>query len=179
VTRRWLSIWCGALAAGCTARPPAPAPGGAAATGAPPALPVVALAREGCYGGCERSRLELRGDGTVVRTRGQSPGAGRPDGPGDTGAVAGADVRRLAAHLERAGFLALDSAYVPGAPGCGPYAPDAPTVTLSLRTARGRHAVRHDHGCATAPRLLLTLEGAVDSVGDPRRWLRSRTAGGR
>lgn len=144
---------------------------------AAPPLPVVRLVREGCYGGCEPSALELRGDGTVVEERGPA----RREGAAvrRAGAVAAADVRRLAERLERDGFRALDSAYVQGAPGCGPYAADAPTVTIALRTRRGAHVVRYDHGCASAPRLLLTLEAAVDSVGDPRRWLRSRTAGDR
>jgi hypothetical protein len=55
--------------------------------------------------------------------------------------------KSLVAHLEARGFFELDSAYVPGRPGCIHAATDAPSATLTVIAGARKKTVRYYYGC--------------------------------
>jgi Domain of unknown function (DUF6438) len=149
--------------AGCGHRAPeVPVPDGASVNGT-----LVTLERGPCFGTCPVYRVSLAGDGTVefVGTRFVAR-----EGTA-TSRIAPERVDSLVRSLEAAGYFALADAYVPGAPACGRYATDAPTVVTTVRTAGRDKTVRHDHGCAGAPDELADMERLIDSVAGTARWV--------
>lgn len=151
-----------AALAGCGPRK-AEAPAPAATVSA---APVVTLERGPCFGTCPVYRVSLGGDGKVDFTGARFVariGA-------DTARVAPEQFRRLVDSLDADGFFALADEYVSNSPGCGRYATDAPTVTVSVRSGERSKTVRHDHGCTGAPRALTGMERLIDSVAGTARW---------
>ena len=158
--RAALALLVGLAACGPRA-PHAPAPDSASTPGT-----VVTLERGPCFGTCPVYRVSLSGEGSVtfegtrfVSRVGTDSGRVRPEA-----------VDRLLRSLDDAGFFALDDAFVPDAPACGPYHTDAPTVSITVRAPGRDKTVRHDHGCAGAPAELTRLEHLIDSVAGTARW---------
>lgn len=154
-----------ALAAGLAACGPRAADVPEPAAASSPAT-VVTLERGPCFGTCPVYRVSLAGDGKVDFTgiRFVTPvGA-------DTSRVAPEEVGRLVSSLDSAGYFALADEYLANSPACGRYATDAPSVTTSVRSGTRSKTVRHDQGCAAAPRALTAMERLIDSVAGTARW---------
>jgi hypothetical protein len=139
---------------------PAPAPAAA------PAGSVVTLERTPCFGTCPVYRVDIGGDGVVafdgirfVPTVGKA--AGR---------IAPAAVDSLVRALDAGGWFGFADEYVMGAPACGPYTTDSPSVITSVRSGDRAKTIRHDYGCTGAPPELGRLERLVDEVAGTGRW---------
>ncbi|MBA3259505.1 MAG: hypothetical protein H0T68_08580 [Gemmatimonadales bacterium] len=87
-----------------------------------------------------------------------------------TASIAPAMVDSLVAELEAGGYFGFDERYLRGAPGCGQYATDSPTVITSLTVDGRTRQIRHDHGCSAAPPELMRLERRIDEVAGTARW---------
>ena len=147
----------------------------------------VVLERSVCFGFCPAYRVSLATDG-VVRFEGLDSAAVR-----DSGTISPDTVRALVARFEQAGFFAMDSAYVPGEPGCGAAATDNPYATLTAEIGGRRKTIRHYYGCIgvipgeRAPGgihppigavvTLATLAAQVDSAAGTERWLQRAPRG--
>ncbi|MBA2458172.1 MAG: hypothetical protein H0V43_04345 [Gemmatimonadales bacterium] len=128
--------------------------------------PAVTLERTPCYGTCPVYQLSISRDGTV-RFVGKQHVARQGAA---TASIPPAVVDSLVSELEAGGYFGFDERYLRGAPGCGRYATDSPTVITSL-TADGRsREIRHDHGCHAAPPELARLERRIDEVAGTARW---------
>src|SRR5471030_1322735 len=96
--------------------------------GAAPSFTRVTLERRPCYGTCPVYLVTVLGDGSVI-----FEGRAHVDSVGRfTFRLAADRLAELARLVESERFAALDDRYVYGAPGCGPYATDAPTVIVSV-----------------------------------------------
>jgi hypothetical protein len=128
---------------------------------------LVTLERTPCFGTCPVYSVWISGSGDV-RFVGRRFTA-------DTGeasaSIPAARVDSLVAELRAGGYFDFDSAYVHGAPGCGRYATDLPSVITSVSTGAERKEIRHDHGCGEAPRALTGLERRIDEVAGTRQWI--------
>jgi hypothetical protein len=157
-------LFAGALL-GCGARPASVPP----TAGADGSLRIT-LERRPCYGTCPVYRLALTGSGTLswegvrfVQRVGTLEERIAPE-----------RVAALAQELSDAAFGELAERYVRGEPACGRYAADAPTVVMSLTRGGVTRTVEHDHGCAAAPRSLVTLQDRIDEVAESWRWTTGR-----
>lgn len=129
----------------------------------------LSIERRGCYRECPEYRMDLYRDGRVAfRNLGRNA-------PGRTEwrRVAAETVARTVRQIRAAGFDTLSAAYVEGSSACGPYAPDAPLVTVGVRTPTGLRFIRHDHGCADAPPVLISFELMADRAGQIEQFLPS------
>jgi hypothetical protein len=88
----------------------------------------------------------------------------------DSAQIAKKAVDSLLAELDRGGFYELEEQYVSGAPACGLYATDLPSVITSADDGRRSRRVQHDRGCSDAPQALATLENRIDEVAGTARW---------
>lgn len=130
-------------------------------------LSAVRLERQPCFGICPVYVVELDSAGRVrfegrahVRAQGKA-----------TADITKDAFRAMSNRLVAAGVLAFDSAYTPGAAGCGLYATDMPVVILSVVMDDTMKRVVHDYGCSGAPSELRGLHRMVDSVANTSRWL--------
>lgn len=155
-----LLLACVALSTGCAPRR------GATASAAPDTIPTLTLSRGACYGRCPIYSLALFDDGRTVFTGIQFT---RLTGS-DTAHVSRDAVDSLRRALESRRFDALPARITSGTTLCGAYAPDLPTVALSLRTGDAVHRVEYDGGCMDHPRWLDSLATLVDSVAGTSRW---------
>ena len=133
------------------------------------------LERSPCFGFCPVYTLTLLADGRGV-VKGNAPTATF----GREFQVPAARVDSLARAMLAGGFLALDTAYLPGYPGCDHAATDFPSSILTLWQGGTRHEVRYYHGCypqeADAPppiRHYLAWALAIDSLGRTFEWVDS------
>jgi hypothetical protein len=146
----------------------------------------IVLERSVCFGFCPAYRVSLATDG-VVRFEGLDSAAVR-----DSGTISADTVRALARRFEEAGFFGMDSAYVPGEPGCGIHATDNPYATLTLDVGGRQKIVRHYYGCMGVARgdgsggihpptgavaALASLATQVDSAAGTARWLQRAPRG--
>jgi uncharacterized protein DUF6438 len=134
---------------------------------APEAGPAVTLERTPCFGTCPVYTVAIARDGSVtfdgrrhVAQTGQA-----------TAKIPAERVDGLLAELEAADYFGLADAYVMGAPACGMYATDLPTVITSATRGSETKTIRHDRGCSAAPRKLSQLEQRIDEVAGTRRWV--------
>ena len=156
------AVACSPAPAGNGAGAPAPA-----AAGAEPAdTTVVALERTPCLGTCPVYSLTISAAGVVrfVGTR-HTAHLGHA-----TAMIPLAEVDSLVAELRAGGYFGFADAYVLDAPACGLYSTDSPTVITAVSDAGERKAIRHDYGCAGAPRALARLERRIDEVAGSARW---------
>jgi hypothetical protein len=102
----------------------------------------VTLERSECFGTCPVYRVEVARDGLVTFT-GKAHVLAK-NGNRRLGPTA---FKPLVAHLEAGGFFNLDSAYVPGRPGCIHAATDAPSATLTVIAGMRKKTVRYYYGC--------------------------------
>ena len=168
---RWI-VWGAVLVVPACTR--APSSRGVPADAAPPAADtamVLALERGPCFGACPVYTVSVRGSG-LVRFEGRR--FVRDSGV-VTEMIAAARVDSLLRAVQAAGFFDFADDYRYGAPGCGRYATDLPTVVLEVRAPDGaRKRVRHDRGCADAPPALSHLEQRIDEVLGTGRWTGAR-----
>lgn len=154
------------VASGCASRgEPSPPDTPSTESSAVP-QPAVTLYRSPCYAGCPVYSVSVTADGLVsyegraqVRQRGTA-----------TARIPGAQVSRLLAELEAAGYFAFASRYRPSEPVCGRYVPDAPTIITAARSGNLMKRIEHDHGCGAAPMALKVLESRIDEVLGSERW---------
>ena len=142
----------------------------------------IVLERAPCFGFCPAYRVVVEGDGTVRFT-----GLGDRAGRADSARVSPEAVRALADRFNKADFFGMDTAYTPGARGCGIHAIDHAYATLTADIGGRARTVRHYLGCtgtespdSIASRqedrpgalgALTRLAAAVDSVAGTSRWL--------
>lgn len=122
----------------------------------------ISLERTVCYGVCPSYVVTLQGDGTVlyegrqfVKTKGKK-----------TDKVSPSDVAALLAKLDRAGF---DKLHVDDK--CTMISTDHPTVTITVVRDGHKHVVEHYTGNSCAPKVLTSLEDAIDAVAGTDRWV--------
>jgi hypothetical protein len=157
------------LLAGC-ARPeraPGTPPAGTTALAAGASI---SLTRGACHGTCPIYRVSIAEDGTVVFEGGanvQLTGVSTGSTPRDS-------VLSLFREFDSAGYDRLADRYVNEAPGCGAYATDLPTITLSLTRDGRTKRVEYDQGCRGAPAALAMLARRVDQVAGSMRWIGPR-----
>jgi len=120
---------------------------------------VITLQRTPCLGACPAYVVTVQGDGTVFYKGVQhAPFIGTRQGK-----VAPADVQRLVAAFDAAGFWGLQDSYSGGAT-------DQPSASTTL-VAGSRHKTINDYGGSTAaPAALRTLENQIDSVVNTAQW---------
>ncbi len=157
------------FAAACVP-PPAGGAGGSPAPGDPEQRQAdstrITLERTACLGACPVYSLTISGSG-MVRFLGRRNTAT----VGEAGAVIPPErVDSLVAELRGGGYFEFADAYIPGAPGCGRYATDSPSVITSVTAGGERKEIRHDYGCDGAPAALGTLERRIDEVAGSARW---------
>jgi len=138
---------------------------------------LLSLERSPCFGFCPTYVLTFFSGGRAV-LEGTAPNATFRREL----AVPAARVDSLAQAMASDGFLALDTAYFPGSPGCENAATDHPGSIVTLWQGGTRHQVRYYHGCypmgseGRAPagiRQLLAWELAIDSLGRTGAWVDS------
>lgn len=132
---------------------------------------VLTLERGPCFGACPVYTVSVTGSG-LVRFDGRR--FVRDSGV-VTETIAPARVDSLLRAVQAAGFFDFADDYGYGAPGCGRFAADLPTVVLEVRAPDGgRKRVRHDRGCADAPAALSSLEQHLDEALATGRWTGAR-----
>ena len=152
----------------CHGSAPAPAPAPAeAVVAASDTVPAVTLERTPCFGRCPVYRVTVARSG-LVRWEGRRFVA---DSGLDSVTISAGAVDSLLAELARGGYYGFEGRYMSGAPACGLYATDLPTVVSSATDGRQSQRVEHDHGCTAAPRALAALEQRIDSVAGTARWI--------
>lgn len=161
--------FCLALAAAVAACSPpsagvAPAPSAAAARSD---STVVALERTPCFGSCPVYRVTISRTG-VVRFTGTRFTAHQGEASAE---IPAARVDSLIEQLRAGGYFELADRYTRDAEACGRYSTDSPTVITSVVADGVRKEIRHDYGCADAPRELARLERRIDEVAGTARWI--------
>ncbi|HEX2218715.1 MAG TPA: DUF6438 domain-containing protein [Gemmatimonadales bacterium] len=150
----------------CSPRPGGSAESPAPAAGAASDVPAVTLERRPCFGTCPVYTVAISQEGTIRFT-----GKHHVSHKGEaTAAIPAARVDSLVAELEAGGYFELADDYVMGAPACGRYATDSPTVITSVTRDGRTKTIRHDYGCFEAPRALAQLERRIDEVAGTSRW---------
>ncbi len=154
-----------AAVSACHSTAPAPAPGPESiAQGKAPAA--ITLERTPCYGSCPVYTLSIARSGAV-----QYEGTKFVQHAGPHNAqIPPAAVDSLLAELDAGGFFGFDERYTSGAPACGRYATDLPSVITSVTDSSRSRRVDHDHGCHDAPPELSKLESRIDEVAGTARW---------
>lgn len=152
--------------AACHGSAPAPAPAPDKAAGAADGAPAVSLERTSCFGSCPVYRVTISRDG-MVRFEGKRFVT---DSGADSAQVTRSAVDSLLAELDRGGYYGFADQYVSGAPACGLYATDLPSVNTAVDDGRRRKSVEHDRGCSQAPAGLAALENRIDEVAGTSRW---------
>ena len=120
---------------------------------------VITLQRTPCLGACPAYVVTLQGDGTVFYKGVQhAPFIGTRQGK-----IAPAEVQRLVAAFDAAGFWGLLDSYTGGPT-------DQPSVITTL-VAGGRQKMINDYGGSpAAPPALRALESQIDSVVNTAQW---------
>jgi Domain of unknown function (DUF6438) len=127
---------------------------------------LVMMSRGACYGTCPVYAVRLAANGHVrfVGTR-----FVRQVGV-DTTRVSSAAVAALRTAFAVRKFADVPALIEYGAPACGTYVADLPTVELTVRGTAGEHRVSYDQGCRNHPSMLDTLANMVDSISGSSRW---------
>jgi hypothetical protein len=76
--------------------------------------------------------------------------------------------KSLIAHLDAGGFFDLDSAYVPGRPGCIQAATDASSATLTVIAGTRKKAVRYYYGCLGDAVHIKNHDSLMSAIRNPR-----------
>ncbi len=120
---------------------------------------VITLQRTPCLGACPAYVVTVQGDGTVFYKGVQhAPFIGTRQGK-----VAPADVQRLVATFDAAGFWDLKDSYSGGGT-------DQPSAITTL-VAGSRHKMINDYeGSPDAPSALRALESQIDTVVNTAQW---------
>lgn len=136
---------------------------------------VITLYRGMCYGDCPVYFVRITGDGRVfykgslyVAEKGSR-----------TTRIRRADVRKLVAAFEKAGYFSLppENPCEEGRRCEEGYMTDSPSATISM-TLRGKtHEIQHDSGCLCAPDVLFDLESAIDKASRSWRWVGKNRGG--
>jgi uncharacterized protein DUF6438 len=128
--------------------------------------PVITLERTACFGSCPVYTISVSPSGEVhyegrrhVRKLGVAIGKVPRD-----------RVDALLSDLERGGYFTFAEQYTSGAPSCGRYAADAPTVISSVKVKGRIRQVTHDYGCSGAPGTLVILERKIDEALNSAQW---------
>lgn len=131
-----------------------------------PTISSVTLERRPCLGTCPVYRVSIDSEGQVDFT-----GRAHVRHEGAASSRISRDAfARIEAGVVAARIATLPSEYTPGEPNCGKYFPDLPVVVLSVTSARRTQTIRHDYGCAGAPRSLRDLHQLIDSVANTSQW---------
>lgn len=160
------TILVAALSA-CHSSTPAPSPEPeASASSGDSSVPAVTLERTPCFGSCPVYTLSISRSG-VVRFDGKK--FVRHTGA-DSAKISAAAVDSLLAEMSEAGYYDFEERYTSGAPACGRYATDLPSVITSVTDGSRSRRIQHDHGCSDAPPALSRLESRIDEVAGTARW---------
>jgi hypothetical protein len=84
--------------------------------------------------------------------------------------VSPAAVDSLVSELSAAGYYDFEDRYTSGAPACGRYATDLPSVITTVDDGKRTKRIEHDRGCFDAPATLARLEDRIDEVAGTARW---------
>jgi hypothetical protein len=160
------TILVAALSA-CHSSAPAPSPEPEASASRDGSAPVVTLERTPCFGSCPVYSLSVSRSG-VVRFDGKK--FVRHTGP-DSAKISAAGVDSLLAEISAAGYYDFEERYTSGAPACGRYATDLPSVITSVTDGSRSRRIQHDRGCSDAPPALSRLESRIDEVAGTARWI--------
>lgn len=122
-----------------------------------------------CFGTCPSYRVTIGGDGAVA-----FEGRAYVDSMRGAARLPAIELRALDRAFEEHGFFAMDTQYVRGAPSCGVYAADAPTVITSYSSPGRSRRIVHSRGCANAPVALERLEARIAEIAGISRWTGKR-----
>lgn len=84
------------------------------------------------------------------------------------------DAVSLLNEIRNAKLEAVATAYTSGASSCGDYAPDLPTVVMTVSVGGRSTKITQDYGCSAAPRQLRQLHNRIDEVANTERWIGQR-----
>ncbi|MEX2117292.1 MAG: DUF6438 domain-containing protein [Bacteroidota bacterium] len=131
---------------------------------------VVYLERTACYGSCPVYRLAYVSDGRVF-----FEGSGFTDQRGlMRGTADRSNFQNLVQQMTSAGFQSLNDEYLDD--GCSQLSTDSPSAIVILKLGGQLKRVNHYHGCNGFPgeMELLSLEEAIDSLTNSKRWVGQR-----
>ena len=140
--------------------------------GAPTESWEVRMQRGACFGICPAYELAIHDAGSVdFIGHDHVAAAGPRQGTADPTALA-----QLRQRLQDPSFAGLVGVYRHGAPACGPWATDMPTVTVDVWQQGHWQHIEHDLGCSAAPMALRSLEEAIDTAAQSQRWTGGRVS---
>jgi hypothetical protein len=153
----------------CASQPPQPpvVPPPAALPPPPAADFELRLYRGGCRGACANYDLVIHADGSVdYLGHAHVAVAGAQRGQIDSEAVAA-----LHARIDDVGLTGKSGRYLHGAPECGDWTPDQPTVVVEIWQNGAWQRFEHDLGCAGALSSLAPLEQTIDETAHSAQWV--------
>jgi hypothetical protein len=164
------------IIAGCTgsgrtvavSSPPSSATVRPAAVAAP-VFTEVTLERRPCFGTCPVFVVRVTGAGAVT-----FEGKQHVDSTRGSARLSASQLTSLAMLFDDNSFFTLDDKYIRGAPRCGAYASDAPTVITSITTTTRTKRIEHNLGCSEAPASLTALESRIEEIVGVSRWIGRR-----
>ena len=167
MSRRWpvalfVTLSCAPRPAGQDGETPVPSTSAAVV----PDSVHITLERTPCFGTCPVYTVSIDGAG-LVRFVGRRFTAHTGEA---TDTIPPAQVDSLVAELRAGGYFDFAESYVHGEPACGRYSTDSPSVITSVAAGEQRKEIRHDYGCADAPRALAGLERRIDEVAGTAKW---------
>jgi hypothetical protein len=142
------------------------APSPSTSTAVAPDSVHITLERTPCFGTCPVYTVSIDGSG-VVHFVGRRFTAHAGEA---TDTIPAARVDSLVAELRAGGYFDFADRYMHEEPACGRYSTDSPSVITSVTVGEERKEIRHDYGCADAPRALADLERRIDEIAGTARW---------